>query len=132
VKTVNVVSFFNTDPLSGCEPLTVNFINYSSIGAFPIWDFNDGNSSTRDTVSHIFQNAGTYHVTLAVDNGCSRDTSDVDILVLESSDIEFDYPEVGCQRNDIQFVNLSQGAFGFEWNFGDGTTSLDNDPENPT
>jgi len=128
VKTVNVVSFFNTDPLQGCEPLTVNFINYSSIGAFPIWDFDDGNTSTRDTISHIFQNAGTYNVTLAVDNGCSQDTSEVDILVLESPDIEFDYPEVGCQKTDVEFVNQSQGGFGFEWDFGDGNTSLNNNP----
>ncbi|MCP4122494.1 MAG: PKD domain-containing protein [Bacteroidetes bacterium] len=128
VKTVNVVSFFNTDPLSGCEPLTVNFISYSSLGASLIWDFADGNTSTRDTIAHIFQDAGTYQVTLAVDNGCSRDTSDVEIHVLESPDIEFGYPEVGCQHDGIQFTNLSQGGFGFEWDFGDGSTSLDNNP----
>jgi PKD repeat protein len=129
VKTINVVSFFNTDPLSGCEPLTVNFINYSSIGAFPIWDFDDGNSSTLDTVSHIFQDAGIYQVTLAVDNGCSRDTSEVFINVIESPDISFDYPELGCQRDEVSFINESQGAFGFAWDFGDGNTSILNSPD---
>lgn len=123
VKTVDVTSFFNTDPLSGCAPLTVNFTNYSDIGALVVWDFGDGNTSTEENVTHIFEESGIYSVSLAVDNGCSKDTSRVDIDVLESPEISFAYPELGCQQTRVAFTNTSTGAFGYTWNFGDGNTS---------
>lgn len=128
VKTTNVVSFFNTDPISGCEPLEVNFISYSTLNSSLIWDFDDGNTATEDTLSHIFQDDGTYTVSLAVDNGCSKDTSTVDIEVLPSPDVRFIHAELGCEEADLELTNLSEGAFGYEWDFGDGNTSIEVSP----
>jgi PKD repeat protein len=130
VKTTNVTSFFNTDPLSGCAPLEVNFVNFSDPDAFIVWDFDDGNTATADSVLHVFQESGTYSVSLAVDNGCTKDTSWLDIEVLQSPVINFEHAALSCERSAVEFTNSSQGAFGFQWDFGDGNVSGNVSPEN--
>jgi PKD repeat protein len=76
------IAVLSADEVSGNAPLTVNF---SSVGSYDpdgnlvsyLWDFGDQSSSTETNPSHIYNNAGSYNVTLKVfDNGglSSQDT----------------------------------------------------------
>jgi gliding motility-associated-like protein len=48
----------------GCAPYEAEFIN-QSIGANQFfWDFGDGSTSTEENPSHLYENVGTYEVTL--------------------------------------------------------------------
>jgi PKD repeat protein len=124
IKSVDVVSFFNTSNNVGCAPLEITFTSFSSVGSSLIWDFGDGNTSNEDTIVHVYQNAGNYEVMLAVDNGCSKDTSYVDIEVLQGPNVGFEIPAVVCQHEVFQILNTTTGAAGYSWNFGDGSTSI--------
>jgi len=61
---------FTASPTSGDAPLMVNFTDLSVPGNSPInqyqWDFGDGNSSTEQSPSHIYENPGHYSVSLYI------------------------------------------------------------------
>ncbi len=51
--------------------LSITFIDESAEATSWSWDFGDGNSSNEQNPSHTYENAGTYIVTLTIDDGCS-------------------------------------------------------------
>ena len=80
VKTITVnepkpVANFSGAPLTGVAPLTVQFTD-SSINTPEswLWDFGDGSTGTIKNPSHIYQNAGTYSVTLTATNPAGSGT----------------------------------------------------------
>ncbi len=69
------VASFSADMTSGDSPLTVKFKD-TSTGTGPlsyVWNFDDGGTSTRQNPSHIFDNPGTYTITLSVTNAAGSD-----------------------------------------------------------
>jgi gliding motility-associated-like protein len=87
VITDSVTALFSSTIVSGIFPLPVNFTNASSSNAVTYsWSFGDGNTSSLFSPSNIFQNPGTYTVTLTVtnSNGCS-DVYTMQIIVLETA-----------------------------------------------
>ncbi|HLP11883.1 MAG TPA: PKD domain-containing protein, partial [Flavobacteriales bacterium] len=126
-NTVN--AFFNTNVLSGCVPLTVNFTQFTTGATFSSWDFGDGNVSTVTSPTHTFTAAGTYTVTLYANDGCSFDTAYQTITVNPAPTVDFTtLPDSVCANQQISFINLSAGLAGISWDFGDGGTSLLTNP----
>ncbi|MCB9194923.1 MAG: PKD domain-containing protein [Flavobacteriales bacterium] len=126
-----VSAFYNTSITNGCEPLTVNFTQLSQgSNLFFSWDFGDGNTSTVYSPTHTFTNAGTYTVSLFVNDGCSYDTTTVDITVHPSPIVDFtSTPDSVCVNSPFVFNNLSVGLASSTWDFGDGAgTSLLTNP----
>lgn len=69
------ISSFSAAPTSGSVPLTVNFTDESTNS--PIswnWDFGDGNNSTEQNPSHIYNEMGVYEISLTVANNNASDT----------------------------------------------------------
>lgn len=125
-----VHAFFNTDVISGCVPLAVNFTQLSTGGTFSSWDFGDGNFSTATSPSHTFTAAGTYTVALYVNDGCSYDTAYQVIEVYPQPNVDFTtVPDSVCVNQAMTFNNLSTGLAGISWNFGDGGTSTLTNPQ---
>lgn len=124
-----VTAFFNTDIIEGCGPLTVEFTDFSENGTVIEWDFGDENVSNEPSPIHTFDEAGDYTVYQFVNNGCSYDTTFIDITVYASPilDFETDVPSV-CENQPVQFINLSEDVSNVIWDFGDGspTTNLTN------
>jgi gliding motility-associated-like protein len=61
-------------------------------------------------------------------SGCTL-TDSVQVIIIDANhNLDFT-PEIQCDGNTVVFRNTSTNAFGFLWNFGDGTTSTE---ENPT
>jgi len=69
------VAEFAASPTSGTVPLTVNFTDASSNTPTSwLWTFGDGDTSTEQSPSHVYNSAGDYTVSLTATNGAGQDT----------------------------------------------------------
>ncbi len=126
------VAAFEADQTQGCEPLTVTF-NDSSEGnpnAW-LWSFPGGNpsSSTLQNPTIIYSTAGTYDVSLTASNDFGEhSSSSTGLIVVEPlPEAGFDF-EVQNGGLTVIFSNTSMNATSYEWQFGDGTTSTEENP----
>lgn len=71
----------------------------------------------------------SYYVYIIDKNGCQQeDTVEVTVIPQVLADFEYEIMD-GCHSLPvIQFTNTSTGAEDVIWDFGDGTTSIENDP----
>ncbi len=119
-----VTAFFNTNVTSGCEPLTVDFTDFSTGGTVVSYDFGDGNFSNLDDPTHTFTEPGEFTIAQYVNNGCSFDTTFAQIVVFNSPNPAFTTEEQGvCAGEPMQFINLSDEVNNVTWDFGDGNVS---------
>ncbi len=78
---------------SGCAPFNVDFVYTGQDGTGFYWNFGDGDDSTLENPSHVYQNAGSYPVFLVVDNPftCNQiDTVYLQVDVLDNTDFSVD------------------------------------------
>lgn len=87
---------FTADPLEGPEPLSVQFTSLSSgtIDSFE-WSFGDDSGDTSENPLHVYENPGTYTVSLTVTAGTESDTETKTgyILVTPAADEEMEEDE---------------------------------------
>ncbi|MFC2175863.1 PKD domain-containing protein [Bacteroidota bacterium] len=116
---------FNMSQVEGCAPMLVSFGNTTTNGFNYKWNFGNGTTSTLSSPAIIYEQAGSYQVTLVVSDqsGCV-DTVDASsqINVLPSPTADFtttstSFPEPGTE---FEFVNNSVGAELYNWTFGNG------------
>jgi gliding motility-associated-like protein len=126
---------FEGDVLLGCDPFTVNFTNLTvPAGASCNWNYGDGSTGLGcDSSTHTYLSAGVYDVSLTVtsNEGCTSSTTYNDyITVIPQPVAEFTAnPEaVDVNNPEIDFINSSQNADDYYWDFNDGTFSLQTDP----
>lgn len=112
-------------PISGCSPFEASFSFPLGDLSFYLWDFGDSTGMSGNDVSHIYENPGTYQVTLSVSNFCLTDTIVNTVTVYPGPQLSFaiDQPSV-CQSNLISVQNNSTNAGSFQINFGDGPQSF--------
>ena len=67
--------------------LEVKFMNFSQNAETYNWDFGDGNSSTEENPTHIYDVADTYEVTLTAINADGVNASFSETIVLEDPDV---------------------------------------------
>ncbi|MEL7426198.1 MAG: PKD domain-containing protein, partial [Bacteroidota bacterium] len=128
VEPANIVPFFNVSATEGCEPLTVDFTDYSNYGANVSWNFGDGTTSVLTDPTHTFDVAGYYTVYQYVTTACGTDSTTVNIEVLPGPDAAFSHPPVVCPDEEIKFVNESSEFLTIFWDFGDGNNSTEAEP----
>ncbi|MGC4037232.1 MAG: PKD domain-containing protein [Chitinophagaceae bacterium] len=132
---------FSSLQTTGCVPLQVQFADSSKAGtgntnASWYWDFGDGTNSTLQNPAHTYTNAGSFSVTLKVtnDKGCYRVVT-VPNYITTNPGVTADFTNnlpVSCQPPaTITFTNATTGpgTFTYFWDFGDGTTSTDVNPQ---
>ncbi|MEP7168603.1 MAG: PKD domain-containing protein [Bacteroidota bacterium] len=131
------VTAFLSNIAAGCGPLPVMFTDSSYILTGSIvswsWNFGDGGTSTQQNPVHIYTQSGAYPVTLTTvsDSGCTKTiTISNMITVYPEPEAEFmpDPANTNILYPVINFNNLSTGSISQSWNFGDGSTSTDEDP----
>jgi gliding motility-associated-like protein len=134
---------FKVNDSSGCFPFPAQFTDTSTAGPGTtntawFWDFGDGSQSTQQNPLHIYTNTGNYSVTLKVtnDKGCWRVFSKpnyIQIIDGVQSNFSNTQPTVCQPPFNISFNNLSTGTglstFTYWWDFGDGNTSTDPNPQ---
>ncbi|UII27506.1 PKD domain-containing protein [Fulvivirga maritima] len=79
-------ALFTADPVSGSDPLLVEFDGSASFDADndPLtysWDFGDSNSGSGEMISHTYMAPGSYTATLTVSDGQATDDYSLDITV---------------------------------------------------
>jgi gliding motility-associated-like protein len=131
IPPVPVVNF--TGPAQGCRPLTVSFQNNSIYGYSNAWNFGDGGISTQENPTYTYYNAGIYSVTLTVvgDGGQDTETQTQIIEVYENPNAVFTVSPsvVFIPDEPVLLFNLSNFASSYSWDFGDGGTSTDQNPQ---
>ena len=126
VVTCTADSFFSGEP--------TNFIaNVSSGGNSPYtynWSFGDTALGFGDTVSHIYQLAGTYsyQVNASDSNGCVGTCNGTVVIETELTAAFSADTTNGCAPLQVNFTNSSIYAITYHWDFGDGTSSVQQNP----
>jgi len=98
------------------------------------WDFGDGDTATGINSNHQYLQPGNYTIQLTATNSdnCTNTVSVKDMVFaapLPLPSFSMDHSTVNNNNPTINFANTSAGAVSYLWDFGDGTTSAD---ENPT
>ena len=101
-----------------------------------VWDFDDGGSSTDPSPHHTYDDEGTYNVSLTVtDDDGTTDTVVRQVIIADvPPTADFVVPAgPHHEGDDIAFTDTSTCApcddiVAWEWDFGDGATSTDQDP----
>ena len=129
---------FTVEPstFEGCQPANIFFNNLST----PIdstydvvWDFGDGNFSNEISPFHLYEDVGTYDISLEITSpiGCT-DTEFYDnwIMVLPSPTAGFDCnpEELSIFNSTVEIIDESIDADGWFYTFGDGTIYQESEP----
>ena len=117
----DVDAFMQVDTTKGCQPLIVNFTNFSTPGAVITYDFGDGNGSSEANPIYTFETAGIFTVVQYAAN-CGSDTDTIVIEVLPAPEVSFTHEPYVCEGQSINFINTSVDITGGFWDFGDGLT----------
>lgn len=88
------------------------------------WDFGDGNNSFQQNPNYIYQNPGTYTITLVVTNTSGCDSTITGTVTVSAPPVaDFTYDTV-CVGSATAFNDISTGfPTQWLWDFGDATTS---------
>ncbi len=116
---------------SGCVPLHVHFTTDASGSNTLSWSFGDGGTSADANPDYIFDIPGTYRVTLSLTDGRGRVTTATSLIEAwenPRASFEIRKNDDDADNGRLQFVNLSEGAVNYLWDFGDGTFSGLGDP----
>ena len=107
---------------------TIRTIDSALFAASYRWDFGDGNVDYTSDPVHSFATYGNYTIQQIVftDSTCI-DTSTYTITIPPLSTVDFGYSVAMCD-SVVNFSNLSVNAKGYLWNFGDGQTSVAENP----
>jgi gliding motility-associated-like protein len=128
------VANFNFSDVCLNAPSNFTDASTSNVGAINqwSWNFGDGNNSNQQNPSHTYTSEGTYDITLTVTsaNGCPNSiTKQTTIFPLPVA--SFNIPAV-CLNVSSDFTDASVVNSGtitaWNWNFGDGSTSVQQNP----
>ena len=123
-----------------CFGTPVHFIDLSTtLGDTYIlsweWDLGDSSTSTFTDFTHLYDSVGNYTVKLTVvNNNECVDTHNESIKVRDYPSANFFASPDACIVDPVVFTDASNPAFGstlaaWEWDFGDGGTSTDQNPQ---
>jgi gliding motility-associated-like protein len=116
----------------GCEPFVVNFTNLSSFADSYVWDFGDGGQSNLENPTYTYYNAGEYTVSLtAIGEGGQNTVQHIDSIIIHPQAFAYFTPSqttVYIPNDPVTYFNLSQNATSYQWDFGDGLTSTQENP----
>ncbi|MEI8053660.1 MAG: PKD domain-containing protein [Bacteroidota bacterium] len=130
---------FSASAYAGCPPVNISFTDLSTPGSGTNsswnWDLGNGTSSNLQNPSIVYNNTGSYSITLLVTNsfGCtSALTKDTIIRITDKPVASFvNSSTANCGAPlTINFTDQSTGTgnLSYSWSFGDGTTSTDQNP----
>ncbi|MBI9064429.1 MAG: PKD domain-containing protein, partial [Marinilabiliaceae bacterium] len=122
---------FIMDVEAGCYPLTVEFTNYTVGGSVFNWEFGDGAVSSLRNPTHTYEEPGEYSAILTVPGPDGVDDVFSKTVVVHDHPIaDFNVtPEVVWIPGDgNKYYDLSIDAVSWFWDFGDGSTSEEQNP----
>jgi len=129
----DVQAFYSADEV--CLGYATSFTDQSVATdgiAFWKWDFKDGTTSTVQNPSHTYSGSGTYNVSLVItDINGVKDSLEQNVVIRSKPLTGFSAPDV-CQGIPVTATNTTNNngltINTWEWDFGDGETSSDQQP----
>jgi PKD repeat protein len=135
VPSAAVSAGFTVSHSSGTAGVTRFYFTDTSTGSISSrsWNFGDGATSTSTSPSHVYAAAGTYTVSLTVyGSGGSQSTAQKTLFVGAATSLtaRFSFtPEAPSTADTVSFRDESTGgATSWNWAFGDGTFSSQQNP----
>ncbi len=122
--------------VTDCATRQVTFTNSSSsiqAGMQFLWEFGDGDTSSSSDPVHTYSDTGHYTVILHVitDKGC-EDTVSAEVTVAPNPEAWFTFNET-CLGSYTQFEDstnaFNDAIYDWQWDFGDGGTSILDNPD---
>jgi len=128
------VANLSANVTSGYAPLVVQFTDHSQNATSRSWDIDNNGSieNTSESFVYVYQNPGNYTANLTVTNENGTDSATVQIIVEEfkvqpvadfSTNVTRGYVPLS-----VQFTDLSQNATSRNWDFGEGSSSTEQNP----
>lgn len=128
----------SANPIIGYIPLTVAF-EYSELPQIPtavLWNFGDGETSTEENPTHTYETAGTYVARVSIEdiNGTYELSKTISALEPVPPNVSISADNTtGYAPATITFTGTAEGGqptdYVREWDFGDGETSAEENPE---
>lgn len=130
------VAAFSMSPTSGKAPLDVAFTDKSTGATSWSWSFGDGSTSAEKSPKHTYSEAGNYNVVLTINNEKGSSSKTQSVVVQSEPVPEKVFPIANFNADtvsgpaplSVQFTDISQNANEWNWNFGDGATSTEQNP----
>ncbi len=120
-----------TGPANACLNQPVVFQNSSSeMPVASFWHFGDGTTSAQTNPVKTYLTAGTYNVKMINFFQNCTDSVTKTIVVEDNPAVDFTVDDSSsCAAPfNVQFTNLTPGAVSWQWDFGDGSTSTQQNP----
>jgi len=124
---------FHMNTFDCCEGSKVDFVSEKQNDVDYLWSFDDGNYSKEANPNHVFNKPGKYEISLIVrskiDNSIMSKSNNQLLTVHPKPNVDFNW-ELN-EENGIPFIsfnNSTDKANTWNWNFGDGGTSTDKNP----
>jgi gliding motility-associated-like protein len=111
--------------ITGCPPFTTQFVSTSNTGA-SYWNLGDGTTTNSDTITHTYNNLGTYNIALVVTdtNTCNRIDSIKSILNVISP-TSFDIgDDIQTCANTKALIHANVTADTYSWSTGQTTPNI--------
>ena len=127
------IAFTTGEDLCVSVPIQFSSESNTEISSYS-WDFGDGNTSSEANPAHLFSSAGEYLVQLSVSDtaGCNNLFQD-SITIYAEPQPDFQASAQGsiCSQKPVVFENTTTlpTTATFQWDFGDGNTSTEENPE---
>ncbi len=119
-----------------CAPAKISFkidsIFFDSLYEI-VWDFGDGNSGNLVNPTYTYQEPGIYDVSVQIISpiGCTVERfreHNVEVRDGPTADFDFQNKHANILNPNIVFINNSEGAISYLWEFGDGGVSTEFEP----
>jgi gliding motility-associated-like protein len=108
-----------------CLPAPILFTNVSLGGEKIEWDFGDGTRSlNKDSIVHYYESAGTYKVTLRIEDQNTCRAIDFAYTTIEVFDYDISVVSDGSICQGTAFQLNATGAANYVWTLADVATSL--------
>jgi PKD repeat protein len=122
---------FNSPTPANCAPSVVEFFDLSEEAVAWYWDFGDNTSSTVQHPVKLYDQPGVYDILLVVTSsaGCTDTLFMPEYVTVLGPATTFSVSsQNACIGSSVQFTDLSNGSVEWEWNFGEGNTSTEQNP----
>ena len=127
------ISTFSGSPLTGCIPLEVTLLADDNSNTSYSWSASNGLTGTGAQSSLTFTSGGFYDITLTAGlNGCFTTTTFNNYVTVDNYPIASLVPSSNAfteLSQLLEFTNTSSGANSYTWDFGDGASSTEINPE---
>lgn len=128
---VNDITSTIGGPDTFCLNSTAVFFNSSSPAPRTFyWDLGDSSYSSDPTVAMQFPDSGIYTIRTVNEYPSCTDTATKTIRVIGTPDVNFKADDSSACKPPltVNFSDLSPNAVGWQWDFGDGSSSTDQNP----